>query len=112
MAECIFCSIVAGDIPAQIVAETEHTLAFRDISPKAPTHILVIPRNHETDIAALAAAAPEVAAELLMQTRTIATAEGHSDYRLIFNSGADAGQTVLHAHGHVLAGGPIALGFE
>lgn len=112
MADCIFCSIVAGDIPADVVAETEHTIAFRDISPKAPLHILVVPRIHEPDIAALATSAPEAAAELLTQTRTIATDQGESDYRLIFNTGADAGQTVFHAHGHVLAGGPIALGFE
>lgn len=112
MADCIFCSIVAGDIPADVVAETEHTIAFRDISPKAPLHILVIPRVHEPDIAALAASNPDVAAELLTQTRAIATEQGESDYRLIFNNGSDAGQTVFHAHGHVLAGGPIALGFE
>lgn len=110
--DCIFCKIVAGEIPAEIVAETEHTVAFRDISPKAPVHLLVVPRVHEPDIASLAAAHPQVAAELLAQTRALADAAGASDYRLIFNTGADAGQTVFHAHGHVLAGGNVALGFE
>lgn len=112
MADCIFCAIAAGDIPADVVAESEHTVAFRDISPKAPTHVLIIPRLHQRDIAALAAAEPAVTAELLAQTRAVADAEGVSDYRVIFNTGADAGQTVFHAHAHVLAGGNVALGFE
>lgn len=102
--DCLFCKIVAGEIPAEIVAETEHTVAFRDINPQAPTHVLVIPRVHEPDIASLAAAAPDVAAALLVETRRVAESEGHESYRLVFNTGTDAGQTVFHAHGHVLAG--------
>lgn len=102
--DCLFCNIVAGDIPAEIVAETEHTVAFRDLNPQAPTHVLVIPRVHEPDIASLADAAPEVAAALLVETRRVARQEGHDSYRLVFNSGVDAGQTVFHVHGHVLAG--------
>jgi histidine triad (HIT) family protein len=102
--DCLFCKIGAGDIPADVVAETEHTIAFRDLSPQAPTHVLVIPRTHEPDIASLAAAAPEVAAALLVETRRIAQLEGHDAYRLVFNTGADAGQSVFHVHGHVLAG--------
>ena len=102
--DCIFCKIVAREIPAEIVAETEHTLAFRDINPKAPVHVLVVPKVHQPDAAALAEAEPLVAAELLAQTRAIATQEGHSDYNLVFNTGAQAGQTVFHAHVHLLAG--------
>lgn len=103
-ADCLFCKIVAGEIPADVVASSEHTVAFRDINPQAPTHVLVIPRIHAVDIAALGAASADAAAELLTQTRAVAEAEGYSDYRLVFNSGAQAGQTVFHAHGHVIAG--------
>ncbi len=101
---CLFCKIVAGEVPAEIVAESEHTVAFRDINAQAPTHILVIPRRHEPDIASLADAAPAEAAELLTMTRTVALDDGHSDYRLVFNTGAGALQTVFHCHGHVIAG--------
>lgn len=102
--DCIFCKIVAREIPAEVVAETEHTLAFRDINPKAPVHVLVIPKVHHADAASLASAEPAIAAELLAQTRAIATQEGHEDYNLVFNTGAGAGQTVFHAHVHLLAG--------
>lgn len=103
-ADCIFCAIVAGDIPADVVAESEHTIAFRDINPKAPVHVLVVPKTHQPDAAALAVAEPAVAAELLAQTRLVAAQEGYEDYNLVFNTGADAGQTVFHAHVHLLAG--------
>lgn len=102
--DCIFCKIVAREIPAEIVAESEHTLAFRDINPKAPVHVLVVPKVHHPDAASLASAEPAIAAELLAQTRIIATHEGHEDYNLVFNTGAGAGQTVFHAHVHLLAG--------
>lgn len=103
--DCLFCKIVAGTIPAEIVAETEHTVAFRDINPQAPTHVLVIPRIHQPDIASLAAAAPEIAASLLVDARAVAAAEGaEGAFRLVFNTGAEVGQSVFHAHGHVLAG--------
>ena len=102
--DCLFCKIVAGDIPAEVVSTTEHTVAFRDINPQAPTHVLVIPRLHAPDVASLALASPEATAALLVETRRIAMGEGHDSYRLVFNTGADAGQTVFHAHGHVLAG--------
>lgn len=103
-ADCIFCKIVTGEIPADVVAETAHTIAFRDINPKAPVHVLVVPKVHQPDAAALAEAEPAVAAELLAQTRVIATQEGYEDYNLVFNTGAAAGQTVFHAHVHLLAG--------
>ncbi|WP_293785074.1 HIT domain-containing protein [uncultured Aeromicrobium sp.] len=102
--DCVFCKIVVGEIPAEIVAESKQTIAFRDINPKAPVHVLVIPREHQPDIASLAAAAPNAAAELLEQTRVVARQEGYEDYNLVFNTGAGAGQTVFHAHAHVLAG--------
>jgi histidine triad (HIT) family protein len=102
--DCLFCRIVAGEVPADIVSTTEHTVAFRDINPQAPTHVLVIPRLHAPDAASLAVASPEAAAALLVETRRVAVAEGHDSYRLVFNTGDDAGQTVFHAHGHVLAG--------
>ena len=102
--DCLFCGIIAGTIPATIVAETSHTVAFRDINPQAPTHVLVIPRVHAPDVATLALASPEAAAALLVETRRIAMGEGHDSYRLVFNTGAEAHQTVFHCHAHVLAG--------
>lgn len=104
-ADCLFCKIIAGEIPADIVAETELSVAFRDINPQAPTHVLVVPRLHEPDIGSLAAADPGSAVALLADVRAVARAEGFEDnYRLVFNTGADAQQTVFHCHAHVLAG--------
>lgn len=102
--DCLFCKIVAGDIPAEIVSETEHTVAFRDLNPQAPTHVLVIPRIHEPDIGSLAAADTDATIALLAEAKQIAEAEGNGSYRLVFNTGADAHQTVFHCHAHVLAG--------
>ncbi|MCK5892472.1 MAG: histidine triad nucleotide-binding protein [Aeromicrobium sp.] len=102
--DCLFCSIVAGDVPADVVGETDHTLAFRDINPQAPTHVLVIPKRHEPDVASLAAADPEATVDLITHTRRIADELGTGSYRLVFNTGADAFQTVFHCHGHVLSG--------
>ncbi|MFE2720967.1 histidine triad nucleotide-binding protein [Kitasatospora sp. NPDC059327] len=105
--DCLFCKIVAGEIPATVVRKTEHVLAFRDIAPKAPTHVLVIPHAHYPNAAALAAAEPRIAGELLAEAGEVARDEGLDDYRLIFNTGAGAGQTVFHAHVHVLGGMPM-----
>ncbi|MEU6670692.1 histidine triad nucleotide-binding protein [Streptomyces sp. NPDC046727] len=102
--DCLFCKIVAGTIPATIVRETETTVAFRDINPQAPTHILVIPKAHYENAAALAAGAPQLAADVLVETRTVADEEKLDSYRLVFNTGSGAGQTVWHAHAHVLGG--------
>ncbi len=105
MADCLFCSIVAGDIPADIVLSNEHVVAFRDISPQAPVHVLVIPREHHENVGELASAAPETSAHLLKAAKDVAEAEGIGDgYRLVFNTGADAGQSVFHVHAHVLGG--------
>ena len=107
--DCLFCRIVAGEIPATVVHETETTLAFRDIDPKAPVHVLVIPRAHHADVAALAAADPALAADVLAAAGAVAEAEGLSadGYRLIFNTGRFGGQEVFHAHGHVVGGAPL-----
>ncbi len=106
MADCLFCSIVAGDIPATKVRETGRVLAFRDINPQAPTHVLVIPKPHYPDAAALAAADAGLLAEVITAAHQVAEADGVSEpgYRLVFNTGPEAGQTVPHAHVHVLGG--------
>lgn len=104
MEDCIFCRIVAGDIPGEIVHTTERTVAFRDLNPQAPVHVLVVPKQHFPNAAALAAGDPVASAELVSTAAAVATAEGYDDYRLVFNTGADAGQTVFHTHLHLLAG--------
>ena len=101
--DCLFCSIVSGDVPSDTVAESDHAVAFRDVNPQAPTHVLVIPRVHQPDIGSLAAAEPEATIDLLALARRVAEDEGGS-YRLVFNTGAAAQQTVFHCHAHVLAG--------
>lgn len=107
--DCLFCRIVAGEIPATIVHETDTTLAFRDIDPKAPVHVLVIPKAHHPDVAALALADPALTADVLAAAAAVAGAEGlpGDGYRLIFNTGRYAGQEVFHVHGHVLGGAPL-----
>lgn len=107
--DCLFCKIVAGDIPAAKVYETETTLAFRDIGPKAAVHVLVIPKAHHTDVAALAKADPALAGEVLTAAAAVAEAEGLLDggFRVIFNAGPYAGQEVFHVHAHVLGGEPL-----
>jgi histidine triad (HIT) family protein len=103
-ADCLFCKIVAGEVPATLVRETETTVAFRDINPQAPTHVLVIPRVHHHDVAALAAAEPQIAADVLREAGEVAAEEKLDSYRVVFNTGGGAGQTVFHAHAHVLGG--------
>ncbi|MGW0772187.1 histidine triad nucleotide-binding protein [Streptomyces sp. NPDC002835] len=105
-ADCLFCKIVAREVPATVVRETETTLAFRDINPQAPTHVLVIPKAHYPDAASLAAGAPELAADVLREAGHVAVEEktAGSGYRVVFNTGSGAGQTVFHAHAHVLGG--------
>ena len=106
--DCLFCRLVRGEIPATIVRETDRTVAFRDIAPKAPVHVLVIPRTHHATLADVAAADASLAALLVTEAREVAVAEGIGDgYRIVCNNGAPVGQTVFHAHVHVLGGGPI-----
>lgn len=104
--DCIFCGIVSGDVPSKIVHETEHTLAFRDLDPKAPLHVLVIPRRHIESIDAVRDEDRDVMGELFLAARDVARAEGVAGdgYRVVMNSGAAAGQSVGHAHLHVLGG--------
>jgi histidine triad (HIT) family protein len=106
--DCLFCKIVSGDVKADVVHETDTTVAFRDIEPQAPTHVLVIPRDHYANAAELAAGDPETNAELIATAAAVAEAEGHDDYRLVFNTGPSVGQSVFHTHLHLLAGRPMA----
>jgi histidine triad (HIT) family protein len=105
--ECLFCRIVAGEVPADVVSQRERTLAFNDIAPQAPTHVLVITKEHHADLGALAAADPGLASELAAHATGVAAELGLADYRVVFNTGAQAGQSVFHVHGHVLGGRPM-----
>jgi len=106
VADCLFCGIVAEEVPATKVLETELVLAFRDIDPQAPTHVLVIPKAHYPDVAALAAADAGLLGEVLTHAHQVAAVEdvSRSGYRVVFNTGGHAGQTVPHVHAHVLGG--------
>jgi histidine triad (HIT) family protein len=106
---CLFCRISAGEIPAKIVYETDAVLAFHDIGPQAPVHVVVIPRAHHTDVAALAEADPGLAGEVLAAAAAVATSEGlrQSGFRVVFNTGEHSGQEVFHVHAHVVGGGPL-----
>ncbi len=106
---CLFCHIVAGDVPADVVRDSGRTLAFRDISPQAPTHVLVVPKDHHQDAAALTAADPELATVLLAEAVAVAVTEGvaQTGYRMVLNTGEQGGQTVSHVHVHVLGGRPM-----
>ncbi len=106
MADCLFCGIVAGDVPSSTLYEDEHTVAFADTNPQAPAHILVISRKHVRDIAELGADTV-AAAGLLAGIRAVAEQENLSDFRTVFNTGAQVGQSVFHVHAHVLAGRPM-----
>lgn len=103
MSDCLFCKILQGDVPSEAVAENDHAYAFQDVAPQAPTHVLVIPRRHEPDVGSLVEADPDAAAGVLRLAKQVADDAGGS-YRLVFNTGADAHQTVFHCHAHVLAG--------
>lgn len=103
--DCLFCRILAGEVPAETVAETNEALAFRDVSPQAPVHVLVIPKTHVPTLTELAEQSPEEAAAVLTLARQVAQEEGIADgYRLVCNNGVGAQQTVFHAHVHVLGG--------
>jgi histidine triad (HIT) family protein len=102
--DCPFCRIVSGQIPADVVAEGEHVIAFRDLSPEAPVHVLVIPREHHPNIGELAAASPAALVELVTVAQQVADKECGGEFRFVANTGAAAHQTVFHAHGHVLGG--------
>jgi histidine triad (HIT) family protein len=105
-ADCIFCRIVAGEIPADVVLRSEHALAFRDLNPQAPVHVLVIPLRHVDNAATVSHDDAEVMADMVVAARRVAEAEGVADsgYRLVLNVGDDGGNTVGHLHLHVLGG--------
>lgn len=100
--DCLFCKIVAREIPSDAVAETDGVYAFRDIAPKAPTHVLVVPKAHTANVGTAAADMPEVLAEMALVAQQVADSESGGQFRWIFNTGERAGQTVFHLHGHVI----------
>ena len=101
----IFSRIIAREIPADIVFESDSIIAFRDIAPKAPVHLLVVPKTERwANVTQLAAGDPALLAEIVATAQQLATEHSDGDYRLIFNTGAGAGQTVFHVHAHVLCG--------
>jgi len=106
MSDCLFCRIASGAIPSTKVAESKHALAFRDLNPQAPTHVLLIPKQHVADSAAdLGAAHAEVLADLFALAAKVARAEKLTGgWRLVANVGGDAGQSVFHLHFHLLGG--------
>ena len=107
---CLFCKIIAGDIPSAKVYEDDLVYAFRDIAPQAPTHILVVPKVHMADCNAVTAENSAVVARIFEVIPRIAAAEGLTDgYRVVSNCGEDAGQTVPHLHFHILGGKAMDL---
>ena len=109
MADCLFCKIVAGQIPATIVHQDEHLVAFKDINPQAPMHVLIVPRRHVSSLNDLEQNDDALVGEMIRRAAALARAQGHADrgYRTVFNCNADAGQTVFHVHLHVLGGRPM-----
>ena len=105
---CIFCKIVSGEIPTTFVAQTETTLAFWDIAPLAKVHLLVIPRAHHKDVAELAARAPQLLSDVMRTATELATKHTSGSFKLQFNTGEEAGQTVFHAHAHIISDSPKA----
>jgi histidine triad (HIT) family protein len=106
--DCVFCNIVAGKIPSDIVFQDEEVMAFRDIHPKAPTHLLIIPKKHIVSLAELTSADMPLAARMIETANKLARQEGiSSGYRLVINTGKSAGQVVIHLHMHLLGGRPL-----
>jgi histidine triad (HIT) family protein len=104
--DCIFCKIAAGHIPASVVYRNDHVLAFRDITPVAPVHVLIIPIEHIQSLSELAPEDEAIAAQILLAARIVAEKTGllESGYRVVFNNGPDALQSVGHIHAHILGG--------
>jgi len=107
-ADCLFCRIVAGEIPSDRVFEDEAVIVFRDINPKAPTHVLAIPRRHLDSAADLTDADADLLAALFGALRRVAGEAGLKGYRILSNVGAESGQSVFHLHFHLLGGRPMA----
>lgn len=106
--DCIFCKIITGEIPADIVYRNENVVAFNDLNPQAPTHVLLIPTLHTENVAGVARNSPTITAALFLAADEIATERALSGYRTVFNTGEDAGQSVFHAHLHLLGGRAMA----
>jgi len=106
MSNCLFCKIIAREIPASIVYEDDHVLAFNDINPQAPTHVLIIPKRHIASLNELREGDDQIVGELVRRAAAIAGERGHdgAGYRTVFNTNRDAGQTVFHIHLHLLGG--------
>src|SRR5436305_15183614 len=105
--DCLFCKIVARDVAADVLLETEQSVAFRDVNPQAPTHVLVIPKAHQPNVAALGEKDPAALADLMDTVSAVAEREGlEGHYRLVFNTGSRVGQTVFHVHGPLLCRRP------
>ena len=107
---CLFCKIAAGQIAAQVVHQDEHTVAFRDINPQAPAHLLVIPRRHVASLADASDSDESLLGRVFLAAARVAAAEGLAEggYRTVVNTGSGAGQTVFHLHVHVLGGRPLS----
>lgn len=110
MADCLFCRIVAGQIPATIVYQNDDVVAFKDITPQAPAHVLVVPRRHVASLNDLGPDDDALVGKMVRAAAAIAKEHGHADggYRTVFNCNADAGQTVFHIHLHLLGGRKMA----
>ena len=106
MPDCLFCQIVSGDIPASIVYRDDRLIAFKDINPQAPLHVLIVPIRHIPSLNDLGREHDDLVGEMVRRAAAIAREHGHADrgYRTVFNCNADAGQTVFHIHLHVLGG--------
>jgi histidine triad (HIT) family protein len=108
MTECVFCKIVAGEIPASLVAESQHAVAFNDIDPAQPIHVLIVPKEHFTDVADLVARDQEALLDVMRLGTQVAADLSEGSFRFQFNTGAEAGQSVFHAHGHITSRTPKA----
>lgn len=106
--DCLFCKLVAGDIPSDRVYEDDEVIVFRDIAPRAPTHVLAIPRRHVPSVADLGDDAGPLLAALFAALRRVASDTGLADYRIVTNVGPGAGQSVFHLHFHLLGGRPLS----
>lgn len=103
---CIFCKIISGEIPAKLVAESEHAIAFNDISPQQPVHVLIVPRVHKENVTELALANPVEMQDVMQLGAQVAQMLTEGSHRFTFNTGAEAGQSVFHVHGHITSRTP------
>jgi histidine triad (HIT) family protein len=105
--DCIFCNIANKVVPANLIAESEHCVAFWDINPRQPVHLLIVPKVHHENVAELVEASPEVLVDLVSLGTSLAKTHSTGSFRLTFNTGAEAGQSVFHVHGHITSRTPM-----